>query len=135
MLAALAVPAFAAPFRWERDLPPASAKKTPLAAKLEACGTGDGYATFAGTMPAYGPKARMEMRFDLQQKPLQRRRRMDRAYAASRASGCGTALTPASPASSSASASAGFSPRTRTARSSASAGATRAARLSAPPSA
>ena len=68
MLAALAVPAFAAP-SGENVIATGSAKKTPLAAKLEACGT-DGYATFAGTMPAYGPKARMEMRFDLQQKPL-----------------------------------------------------------------
>jgi hypothetical protein len=45
----------------------ASVKKPPLSAKLEACAS-DGYATFAGTMPAWGPRARMEMRFDLQHK-------------------------------------------------------------------
>jgi hypothetical protein len=68
VFAALATPAFAAP-SGESLSASASAKKPPLSAKLEAC-TGDGYATFAGTMPAWGARARMEMRFDLQQKVI-----------------------------------------------------------------
>src|SRR5262245_16485884 len=67
VIAVSAAPALAAPSA--ESVSASAAKKTPLAAKLDAC-TADGYATFAGTMPAAGPKARMEMRFDLQQKPL-----------------------------------------------------------------
>ena len=68
-LAAAASPALAAPSG--QDVPSAqnSAKKPPLTAKLEACSP-DGYATFTGSMPAVGPRGRMEMRFDLQQRGL-----------------------------------------------------------------
>ena len=71
VFAALAAPALAAPSGQSLSAV-SSAKKPTLSAKLEAC-TGDGYATFAGTMPAWGAKARMEMRFDLQQKALRGR--------------------------------------------------------------
>ena len=69
----MAAPALGAPTGQDVPVAQESAKKPPLTAKLEAC-TPDGYATFTGTMPAIGPRGRMEMRFDLQQRGVTGRR-------------------------------------------------------------
>ena len=78
MLAGLALAvgpsaAFAAPTGQNVPSAQSSAKKPPLAAKLEAC-TADGYATFMASMPATGPRGRMEIRFELQQRGVDGRR-------------------------------------------------------------
>ena len=69
VVAASAVPAAASPVGQDLPVAQASAKKVQLTAVLDAC-TPDGYATFAGTMPASGPHSRMEMRFELQQRGI-----------------------------------------------------------------
>lgn len=74
--AALAAPATAAAIPSGSSLDATSAaSRIPLGAKLEACST-DGpagrYAIFKGTMPSIGQAGRMEMRFDLFQRPVTR---------------------------------------------------------------
>jgi hypothetical protein len=51
----------------------AAAKKPALSATLQTCSVGDRSAAFRGTMPALGRRGRLEMRFDLFQRPKGRR--------------------------------------------------------------
>ncbi len=77
LLAALAVPGAASAAPQGSSLPATAAlAKTGLAAKLEACTTADAArsAIFKGSMPAVAAGGRMEMRFELYQRPLTRLR-------------------------------------------------------------